>query len=238
MTNHIQPSPLRQTMNLGQTPPDALAGAHQPRKPMSKLRLAFCALPAAGATIGLFALMQGLISAEHTVTETYEPLTISKITPTQTADSNTPASRRPVKIIDVAAPPPNQPAATATQADVFIPTPSYSGAVPARVIRAGLPTFDWSTTTLNDRGVKPIRPPRIDYPPRALARGLEGACEVSLDVDTRGMPVNVSATCTDKVFETAAEKAVKRSEFAPRIRRGKPVFITGVVYPLVFTISD
>ena len=57
------------------------------------------------------------------------------------------------------------------------------------------------------------------------------------DVDTRGKPYNVQATCTDSVFKSEAERSVGRVEFAPKIVRGKPVERRNVVYPLEFNIE-
>jgi protein TonB len=60
---------------------------------------------------------------------------------------------------------------------------------------------------------------------------------VRFDVDTRGKPYNVSATCTDSIFKAEAERAVGRVEFAPKIVRGKAVERRNVVYPLEFNIQ-
>ena len=76
------------------------------------------------------------------------------------------------------------------------------------------------------------------YPSRAAERGIEGSCEVRFDVDTRGRPYNVQATCTDSIFKREAERAVGRVEFAPKIVRGQAAERRNVVYPLEFTLQD
>jgi protein TonB len=90
---------------------------------------------------------------------------------------------------------------------------------------------------VSDRDAQPIRPPTPSYPQRAQERGLSGNCDVRFDVDTRGKPYNIAATCSDAVFKSEAERAVSRVEFAPKIVRGKAVERRNVVYPLEFNIQ-
>ena len=91
---------------------------------------------------------------------------------------------------------------------------------------------------ISDRDAQPIRPPAPSYPQRAAERGTEGSCDVRFDVDTRGRPYNISATCTDSVFKREAERAVSKVEFAPKIIRGKAAERRNVVYPLEFKLAD
>ncbi|MBR9834458.1 MAG: TonB family protein, partial [Alphaproteobacteria bacterium] len=91
---------------------------------------------------------------------------------------------------------------------------------------------------ISDRDAQPIRPPLPTYPTRAAERGVEGSCDVRFDVDTRGRPYNVQATCTDNVFKREAERAVSRVEFAPKIVRGAAAERKNVVYPLEFKLSN
>jgi protein TonB len=60
---------------------------------------------------------------------------------------------------------------------------------------------------------------------------------VRFDVDTRGRPYNVQATCTDNIFKSEAERSVSRVEFAPTIVRGQAVERRNVVYPLEFKLQ-
>ena len=89
----------------------------------------------------------------------------------------------------------------------------------------------------SDREAQPIRPPVPSYPQRAWELGLSGSCDVRFDVDARGKPYNVVATCSDDIFKTEAERAVSRVEFAPQIVRGEAVERRNVVYPLDFNIQ-
>lgn len=88
-----------------------------------------------------------------------------------------------------------------------------------------------------DGGIRPIQHPIPTYPSKAARDGLEGWCEVSLSVSSRGDPFNVEADCSHRVFESAAERAVKKSKFTPKIVDGKPVTVVGVVYPLEFRLE-
>ena len=59
-----------------------------------------------------------------------------------------------------------------------------------------------------------------------------------MNVSIRGEPFDVRADCTDRVFERAAKKAVEKVKFAPQIRDGLPVMVTGVIYPLEFQLKQ
>ncbi|MEO0467163.1 MAG: TonB family protein [Pseudomonadota bacterium] len=89
-----------------------------------------------------------------------------------------------------------------------------------------------------DRDARPITPPQALYPSRAAEREIEGSCEVSLNVDSQGNPVDVTAECTDNVFTREAERALSRAKFAPKFVNGVAVERIGVVYPLEFSLSQ
>ena len=94
-----------------------------------------------------------------------------------------------------------------------------------------------SVAVFGTRIVQPLSPPVVVYPDSAAREGLEGDCEVHLNVDIRGNPFDVEAICTDRVFERAARRAVERVQFAPRIEDGRPVEQHGVVYPMEFRME-
>ena len=88
-----------------------------------------------------------------------------------------------------------------------------------------------------DRDVDPISPPVPSYPARAAARGIEGSCDVFLDVDPTGKPINIKAVCTDTVFKRSAERALSRVRFEPKIVAGKAVQREGVMYPMSYRLA-
>lgn len=77
----------------------------------------------------------------------------------------------------------------------------------------------------------------VTYPSRAAERGMEGRCNVTVDVDIAGLPYNVEASCTDSIFQREAERAVSAMVFSPATACGEPVERPGVVYPLEFELE-
>lgn len=84
----------------------------------------------------------------------------------------------------------------------------------------------------------PIRAPQIVYPSEALAKGLEGDCEVRLDVNPRGVPMRVQAECSDPVFVAPVEAAYWEVSFGPKVVRGERVGHEDVVYPVEFSLEQ
>ncbi len=148
-------------------------------------------------------------------------------------------NRKEVKKMDKANKPPPPPKMSATKSNVDLPTPSISGAAPAKIEFDRVSNIDLGAVVVNDRDAQPIRPPNQGPLIRAIQRiGKSAACEVSLDVDVRGKPYNVHATCNVSGYERAAEQAVSAAEFAPKIVKGKPAERRGVVYPFELNLED
>jgi hypothetical protein len=89
-----------------------------------------------------------------------------------------------------------------------------------------------------ERQVVPIRAPQIVYPSEARAKGLEGDCEVRLDVNPRGLPMRVQAGCSDPVFIAPVETANWKVSFAPKIVRLEPVGRENLVYNVEFSLEE
>ncbi len=187
--------------------------------------------------LAIFFLMNALISVKELNLETGEQRVLAAITPQkQDSDVRTRLRAKPQRI-EAAAKPPPPPKQSATKSSINLPTPRIDGAVPQNLDLGRMKSLAIDPVAVSDRDAQPIRPPTPSYPQRAQERGLSGSCDVRFDVDTRGKPYNVSATCTDSVFKTEAERAVGRVEFAPKIVRGKAVERRNVVYPLEFNIQ-
>lgn len=187
--------------------------------------------------LAIFFLMNWLISVDEIDLEEGETRTLAAITP-QKQDSE--ARRNPrtqPKRIDSAQKPPPPPKQSATKSSINLPTPKIDGAVPQNLDLGRMNSLAIDPVAVSDRDAQPIRPPTPSFPQRAAERGLSGTCDVRFDVDTRGKPYNVSATCSDNIFKSEAERAVSRVEFAPKIVRGQAVERRNVVYPLEFKIQ-
>jgi protein TonB len=91
-----------------------------------------------------------------------------------------------------------------------------------------------------DRDAIPIVRPAPDYPPRALARGLEGWVKIQFAITPIGTvrdPVVVDAE-PKGVFEDAALKALARWRYNPRIDGGVAVERVGVQTVIRFALHD
>ncbi len=83
-----------------------------------------------------------------------------------------------------------------------------------------------------DRDAQPIIPPDTKPIVRAMQKiNRSGKCEVFLDVDPEGKPMNIVGQCDRSGYVAAVEKAMEKARFAPKIIDNKPVIRTGVVYP-------
>ena len=203
--------------------------------PLGRLLISFAI--AAPIAILIFLFMSMLIAVNEISLEAKESRVLSAITPqSKDSDVRTRQRAKPQRI-DSAAKPPPPPKQSATKSSINLPTPKIDGAVPQNLDLGRMKSLAIDPVAVSDRDAQPIRPPTPSYPQRAQERGLSGSCDVRFDVDTRGKPYNVAATCTESVFKSEAERAVSRVEFAPKIVRGKAVERRNVVYPLEFNIE-
>jgi len=192
---------------------------------------------AAIVVLALFTFMYKVIGGYEPPSDAEEPLVLAKITPQQNeSDVKTRQRAKPRKLASADKPPP-PPQFTASKSDINLPTPQIKGAAPTNLKIERVQSLAIDPVAISDRDAQPIRPPIVNYPDRAAQRGTEGSCDVKFDVDTRGKPKNIVATCTDSVFKREAEKAVSKVEFAPKIIRGKAAERRNVVYPIEFNLS-
>lgn len=203
--------------------------------PLGRFLISFAI--AAPIAILIFLFMSMLIAVNEISLEAKESRVLSAITPqSNDSDVRTRQRAKPQRI-DSAAKPPPPPKQSATKSSINLPTPKIDGAVPQNLDLGRMKSLAIDPVAVSDRDAQPIRPPTPSYPQRAQERGLSGSCDVRFDVDTRGKPYNVAATCTESVFKSEAERAVSRVEFAPKIVRGKAVERRNVVYPVEFNIE-
>ena len=148
-------------------------------------------------------------------------------------------NRKEVRKLDKANKPPPPPKLTATKKNIDLPTPQIQGAAPTEISFDRVTNIDVGSVVVSDRDAQPVRPPNQGPLIRAIQRvGKSATCEVRLDVDERGKPYNVDATCNVAAYERAAEQAVKAAEFAPKIIKGKPARRSGVVYPFELNLEE
>ncbi len=192
---------------------------------------------AALIVLGLFHFMRLAISQDFKEPEERSQRTLEAITPQQDSQDVRRTQRSKPRKLDSANKPPPPPKLSTRKSDIDLPTPNIRGAAPTELKFDRLGSLAVDPVAINDRDAQPIRPPIPTYPQRAAERGLEGSCDVRFDVNTQGKPFNIQADCSDNIFQRAAERAVSRVEFAPKIVRGKAVERRNVVYPLVFQME-
>mgnify|MGYP003638138900 CR=1 FL=1 len=195
---------------------------------------ALLALPVA---YGLFLLMSSLIDVKEVTLVKTPSRILDAITP-QLPDTIGDIRKRPKpQPMDAAVKPPPPPQISTTARDIDLPVIQIAGAVPASVpSHVTMPTIN--PVVVSSRTYQVIREPMPVYPSRASARGISGSCSVAFAIDPRGKPYKVSATCTDPVFTSEAERSVLKAEFAPQLVDGQFVSVTGLEYPLDFKLAD
>lgn len=196
-------------------------------------------LPIAAIVVyALFQFMFLAINRDYDEPPEREQRTLEAITPQQELTEARRNPRAKPQRLDSANKPPPPPKLSTTKTDIDLPTPNISGQAPQRLEFNRMSSLAFDPVAISDRDAQPIRPPVPQYPTRAAERGIEGSCDVRFDVDTRGRPYNITAQCTNDVFRRAAERAVERVEFAPKIVRGQAAERRNVVYPLVFQLEE
>mgnify|MGYP003626441903 CR=1 FL=1 len=195
---------------------------------------ALLALPVA---YGLFLMMNSLIDVKEVTLVKAPSRILGTFTP-QRPDPDAPVKkdRRP-DIMESAVKPPPPPRIATAASDIDLPVIQIAGAVPASLpTHVTMPTIN--PVVVSSRGYQVIRPPMPVYPRKASERGISGSCSVAFAIDPRGKPYKVSATCTDPVFTSEAERSVLKAEFAPQLVDGQFVSVTGLEYPLDFKLAD
>ncbi len=92
----------------------------------------------------------------------------------------------------------------------------------------------------SDRAEMPLVRIQPEYPPRALARGIEGWAVIEFSVTATGTTKDVKAVESDPpgVFEQAAIKAVQSWKYNPKIQDGTAVERRGMRVMLTFKIAQ
>ena len=204
----------------------------------SYLRLGIGLFVAAPLSLAVVYLMASVIFVEEVAFPEKEVFELSSIVP-DVEQSDTRTSRRTqARRRDSDAKPPPVKKLKISKADINIEAVTMNVGPPADLDVGRMSSFASKPIAINDRDARPIRPPRRKYPTRALEKGVEGTCDVAFDVDTRGKPYNIVATCSSSLFKREAERSVSTAEFSPKVQNGQPVERRGVVYPMEFVLSD
>ncbi len=190
-------------------------------------------------SLALFMLMERLTRVDSVQLNEDNTRSLRNIFAEKSTVESVRTTRKAPQKLDKANKPPPPPKMSATKQNVDLPTPSIQGAAPTEIKFERVTNIDVGAVVVNDRDAQPVRPPNQGPLLRALQRvGKDAECEVRLDVDVRGKPYNVKATCNLSSYERAAEQAVSAAEFAPKIVKGKPAERRGVVYPIELRLAQ
>lgn len=79
--------------------------------------------------------------------------------------------------------------------------------------------------------------PTPSYPPAAIAKRLNGKCEMTIDLSKSGDVSNIRAACTDPAFCDESIEAMKRARLPQVGKVGEAPQFENVSYPLEYQIS-
>lgn len=198
-------------------------------------RLSIAMLLAAPLVYALFLLASWLVRVDEVVLVAKPERTLGIIVPqTDIVPDKPEVDVKPLTVVDKPPPPPRTVVQTTGTAPTFVFEPPSADNLGLSKLKPPVV----SVTPLTGRNIKVVRAPAPSMPPMALARGTSGSCDVLFDVDVRGRPFNLSAQCTDKVFEAEAIRSVSKAEFLPKISQsGIAVEQHGAIFPLVFEVN-
>ena len=91
-----------------------------------------------------------------------------------------------------------------------------------------------------DQDVVPLVRVNPEYPIRAAQRGIEGWVEVEFTISPTGNVTDVAVVgyYPSSVFNSAAQRAIRRWKYNPKIENGKPVERPGVIVRLTFQLTQ
>lgn len=197
-------------------------------------RLSLAALAAAPLVYGLFLVANGLITVDEISLTEKVQRPIPTLTP-KDDPFDLPQTIK-VEIPEVLSPPPplpKQKVETQGSAPVFEIIAPQTDTKPISFKPGPI-----STSPVAGRNIQVVRAPAPSIPAIAVSRGISGSCEVLFDVDTRGRPFNLTATCTDDIFKAEAIRSVSKAEFLPKVNKsGVLVEQQGAIYPLEFKVE-
>ena len=188
----------------------------------SALRLIIGAALAVPVAIGLFYIMQSLVSREFEQEETKARKIADIVVPDKVVETNL-KEVKPEKVEDPEEPPPElEPIQFDTDIDMNVANNAPAASVQLNISSSGMASGDGEYLPIVK--VAPI------YPRRAQTRGITGYCIVEYTVTTSGSirdpePVDCQPA---GIFERASVKAALKFKYKPRVVDGQPIEVAGV----------
>ncbi|HAD49267.1 MAG: protein TonB [Idiomarina sp.] len=193
-------------------------------------------LAAAGITIGLFYLMQSLISGGEGAMS--EPVRGSVLDFVRTPEPEQvqEKERKPERPPEPEQPPEDLPQ---PQMDTNVEADTGAGYDFSANVDAAADIGNGASLQASDGEYLPIVKVQATYPRRALQRGIEGYVVVEFTVTRQGTvrdPVVVQAE-PEGIFEQSALDAVMKFKYKPRVIDGEPVEVEGVQNRMTFEMN-
>lgn len=193
-------------------------------------------LAAAGITIGLFYLMQSLISGGEGAMS--EPVRGSVLDFVRTPEPEQvqEKERKPERPPEPEQPPEDLPQ---PQMDTNVETDMGGSYDFSANVDAAADIGNGASLQASDGEYLPIVKVQATYPRRALQRGIEGYVVVEFTVTRQGTvrdPVVVQAE-PEGIFEQSALDAVMKFKYKPRVIDGEPVEVEGVQNRMTFEMN-
>lgn len=190
------------------------------------------AVAAIGVTLGLFFMMNQLISHQFEVPVDTPPDKLPTITQKEPSRTEHKTERVP-EPVDVQTMP-----KTVLPSTINIGEVTHTTGVTVKLD----PVTDVDVSAANLDGM-PLAQVKVQpvYPPRAASKGLEGHCTVSFTVLASGAVTDVKvleSDCTSKLFHKASINAAKKFKYHPRRVDGQAMSTPGMYNRFTYRLSD
>jgi protein TonB len=198
----------------------------------SFVRVLVGALVAIPVAIGLFFVMQSLISREYQQ-EDIESRKIADIVVPETEIEVNVAQKKPEKVEDPEEPPPELDTPDMDMdMDMNVVNTAPRASVDVSISSSGMSSGDGEYLPIFK--VAPV------YPRRAQTRGISGYCIVEYTVTRNGSIRDPRAVdCQPSgVFESASVKAAEKFKYKPRVVDGEPIEVAGVQNKFTYELEQ
>jgi protein TonB len=197
----------------------------------SSIRVLVGGLLAVPVAIGLFYVMQSLVSREFEQQETDARKIADIVVPDKVIETNV-KEVKPEKVEDPEEPPPDlEPIQFDTKIDMNTGNIAPQAKITLNLNATGMSSGDGEYLPIVK--VAPI------YPRRAQTRGISGYCIVEYTVTTTGAIRDPQAIdCQPQgLFESASVKAAEKFKYKPRVVDGNAIEVAGVQNKFTFELE-
>jgi protein TonB len=198
----------------------------------SIIRSLLGAVVAVTIAVGLFYLMQSLISRDYEQEEVKNRKIADIVVPETEIEVNV-KEQKPEKVEDPEEPPPDiEPMDMDLDMDMNVVNTAPAGSVEVSISASGMSSGDGEYLPIVK--VAPI------YPRRAQTRGITGYCIVEYTVTRSGSIRDVRPVdCQPSgVFESASIKAAEKFKYKPRVVDGEPIEVAGVQNKFTYELEN